>query len=57
MQVFRALLGEAYDGLPKAVRDFHDMAHLHYQGTAFSGGADNVLCRLLRRIFGGRRSA
>ena len=52
MQVFRRLLGEAYETLPPAVQEFHDMAHDHYQGHASSSGDSNVLARTLRRIFG-----
>ena len=50
--VFRELLGGDYGTLGRAVQDFHDHAHTHYQGTAFSGGAAHILAKTLRRIFG-----
>ncbi|WP_161594542.1 DUF4166 domain-containing protein [Marimonas lutisalis] len=34
------------------MRDFHDHAHQHYRGTAFSGGARHWLAGLIRSWFG-----
>jgi hypothetical protein len=50
--VFARLLGREYDGLPPAVRMYHDPETAHYSGRAFSGGATHLLATLLRRIFG-----
>ncbi|MDQ2091433.1 DUF4166 domain-containing protein [Marimonas arenosa] len=52
LNVFRDLLGPRYDDLPGAVQRFHEPAHDHYRGTAFSGGSDHALARLIRRVFG-----
>jgi hypothetical protein len=50
--VFDQLLGSSYAELPTAVREFHEYKAPHYSGTAYSGGSNSTLARLLRKIFG-----
>jgi hypothetical protein len=52
MNVFKELLGDAYGGLPAAVRRFHDGEASYYRGSARSGGATNLLIRGIRGLFG-----
>ncbi len=50
--MFARLLGDAWDTLPTAVRDFHQSADARYIGTAVVRGADHLPARFVRRLFG-----
>jgi len=49
--VFSRIIGNDYALLPEPVREFHEVLNATYEGSAIVKGNQNVISRLIRRIF------
>lgn len=52
INIFAHLLGERYDEIPQAIRDFHNTPCILWQGQAKAGGATHFMANLMRKVMG-----